>query len=75
MLPVNGESADRIVLELLPGEPIRGTLHDQMGGTSAFRGWIELCAALDRAWQHTGQGVNEDAQAREEETCRGTGGD
>ena len=66
---VSGDQADRIVLELSPGELISGTLHDQDGTAHAFRGWIELCAALDRAWQHTGQGVNEDAQSREEETC------
>jgi hypothetical protein len=50
---MTGHQADRITLELEPGEPIHGTLRDQAGATHAFRGWLELCAALDRAWQRT----------------------
>jgi hypothetical protein len=48
-LAMSSEAVGRIVLELEPGEPIRGRLLDGRGGGQAFRGWLELTAALDRA--------------------------
>ena len=42
-----------ITLELQPGEPISGTLRDCDGTVERFRGWLELCAALDLVWQRT----------------------
>ena len=47
---------DRITLELEPGEPIHGRLFDQTGAARVFRGWLELCAALDLAWQRVEAG-------------------
>jgi hypothetical protein len=52
--PVTASKTDRITLELEPGEPIHGRLLDATGAAHVFRGWLELCAALDRAWQHVG---------------------
>jgi hypothetical protein len=57
---VTSPADNRIVLELQPGEPIHGTLHDQGGAAHVFRGWLELCAALDRAWQHASTEVSDD---------------
>jgi hypothetical protein len=42
---------DSISLDLRPGDPISGTLRDRRGAIHQFRGWLELCAAIDQAWQ------------------------
>jgi hypothetical protein len=39
-----------ITLEFEADEPIQGTLRDQQGDRHPFRGWLELCAAIDQAW-------------------------
>jgi hypothetical protein len=57
MTPVTGHTSDRITLEFGPGEPIQGRLLDQSGAEHVFRGWLELCAALDRAWQQAGMAI------------------
>jgi hypothetical protein len=49
---VSGPGTDRITLELEPGEPIHGRLLDATGAAKAFRGWLELCDALERARRH-----------------------
>jgi hypothetical protein len=36
-------------LELEPGEPIHGRLQDSDGVVHGFRGWLELCGAIERA--------------------------
>jgi hypothetical protein len=48
---VTASKIDRITLELEPGEPIHGRLLDPAGAAHTFRGWLELCAILDRAWR------------------------
>jgi hypothetical protein len=41
---------DRITVEFEPGEPIQGRFTDATGATRPFRGWLELCAQIERAW-------------------------
>jgi hypothetical protein len=48
---VTAPETDRITLELERGDPIHGTLRDPSGASHVFRGWLELCAVLDRVWQ------------------------
>ena len=38
----------RVVLELDPGEPIRGRIGDVAGPVEPFRGWLELASRLER---------------------------
>jgi hypothetical protein len=46
----------RVVLELLPGPgPIAGAVRAGEGPKQAFRGWLELCALLDRARAASGE--------------------
>lgn len=48
---VFAESTDRVTVEFEPGRPIHGLFIDQAGAAHAFRGWLELSAALEHAWQ------------------------
>ena len=41
------EQADRVILDLIPGEPISGWISAGVGPTEAFRGWIELASKLE----------------------------
>ncbi len=49
----------RVTLELEPGETIRGSLRDDRGARR-FHGWLELSAALERAWERTGADPGEE---------------
>jgi hypothetical protein len=40
--------AQRLTIEIEPGEPIRGRLVDEVGATHPFQGWLELSATLER---------------------------
>jgi hypothetical protein len=40
--------AQRLTIEIEPGEPIRGRLVDEAGATHPFHGWLELSATLER---------------------------
>jgi hypothetical protein len=40
--------AQRLTIEIEPGEPIHGRLLDSAGEAHAFRGWLELSATLER---------------------------
>ena len=55
-----------ITLELQAGDPIQGTLRDQQGDRHVFRGWLELCAAIDQAWPVS----RTEVEASREETTR-----
>jgi hypothetical protein len=48
---VNGPETDRVTVEFEPGEPIQGRMLGADGSEQRFRGWLELCAALDREWR------------------------
>ena len=39
--------AQRLTIEIEPGEPIRGRLVDEAGATYSFQGWLELSATLE----------------------------
>jgi hypothetical protein len=40
--------AERIVLELDPGDPINGRIHCPPGVIQTFRGWLELATKIER---------------------------
>jgi hypothetical protein len=40
--------AVKMMLELDPGEPIRGRIRAAAGSVQSFRGWLELASKLDR---------------------------
>ena len=55
------ESTNRVILDLLPGEPIRGRISAGANGAESFRGWIDLASKLehlrtDGALQNPGSG-------------------
>jgi len=43
-----GGQALRVILELEPDDPVRGTIVGPDEGRQAFYGWLELAAALGR---------------------------
>lgn len=47
-------AAQSMILELEPGETIRGRLHEPAGEVHDFHGWLELSAAIERVWQRVG---------------------
>ena len=46
--------AQHLTIEIEPGEPIHGRLLDAGGVAHAFRGWLELSAALERLRRTSG---------------------
>jgi len=48
------KSVASVTLELEPGETIRGRLLDAGGAEHRFHGWLELSAAIERAWERAG---------------------
>lgn len=46
--PMHGRQRLRVILELEPAGPVRGTLVGDDGERQAFYGWLELAAALER---------------------------
>jgi hypothetical protein len=60
---VPAQSVRRVTLELEPGETIHGSLHDDSGARQRFHGWLELSAALERAWERTAADLGENAGA------------
>ena len=51
--------AERIVLELDPGDPINGRIHCPPGPIQTFRGWLELATKIERL---RGEHLNEQAK-------------
>ncbi len=45
---------DRVTFEFGDGEPTVGRLLAGAVTAESFRGWLGLCAAIERAWQQTG---------------------
>jgi hypothetical protein len=54
---MSAQRPDRITLEFEPREPIQGHLLDSGGVAQPIQGWLELCGAIDRAWQRTVSGL------------------
>ena len=51
--------AERIVLELDPGDPINGRIHCPPGALQTFRGWLELATKIERL---RGEHLNETSE-------------
>jgi hypothetical protein len=57
----------RVTIEIEPDEPIHGRIVDGAGAAHAFRGWLELSAALERARQRSGPAAETTAPADADE--------
>ncbi|MDE3069819.1 MAG: hypothetical protein KGJ43_03730 [Acidobacteriota bacterium] len=62
--------AQRLTIEIDPGEPINGRLLDAGGAERSFRGWLELSATIEAARE---AGADAGRAAAEASTSRDTG--
>jgi hypothetical protein len=58
LLGVDAPHVDRIVLDLEPGEPIRGSICAQSGRSQRFYGWLDLASRLERLQQASDVGAS-----------------
>jgi hypothetical protein len=42
------DDAERVILDLDPGEPIHGRITFSTGPAQSFRGWLDLASKLER---------------------------
>jgi hypothetical protein len=45
---MDADEAERVVLELSPGEPISGRISLEGREAESFRGWVDLASRLER---------------------------
>jgi hypothetical protein len=50
------DHAERVVLDLDPGEPIHGRIAFSTGPAQSFHGWLELASKLERARSEASSG-------------------
>lgn len=51
------DQAERVVLDLDPGEPIHGRITFSAGPVQAFHGWLDLASKLERALPPVGDAI------------------